>query len=200
MTQLLERLRSAWDALNDREKRLVGVLGVLASCFVLGFPLFWTAHQNAEIEDENAQLRSALSLIDQHRPELLALAQARRNSSERYTHRTPPLGSFLESKAGEHDLKVGEVVDQPEKSFGTYHRRSVRASLNDVGLTGVIDLLADIEQSEHPVAVDQVQIEHYTPGDSYRVKVGVLTFDKEQAKTKTAAKPASGKGETDSGG
>jgi hypothetical protein len=197
MNQLLERLRNAWDALNDREKRLVGTLAVIAAGFILGFPLFWTAHQNGEIEDENTQLRSALLAIDQHRAQLQALAEARRNSAQRYLHHTPPLGSFLESKAGEHGLKIGEVTDQPEKSSGNYNRRSVRASINDVGLTGIVDLLGDIETSEYPVAVDHISIEHYTPGDSFRAKVGVLTFDQKAIKTpdKAGAKteePSSG--------
>jgi type II secretory pathway component PulM len=200
MNQILERLRNAWEELNDREKRLVGTLGVIAACFILGFPLFWTAHQNSEIEEENAQLRSALTLIDSKRAQLQALAEARRNSAQRYLHHTPPLGSFLESKAGDHSLKIGEVTDQPEKSSGNYNRRSVRASINDVGLTGIVDLLGDIETSEYPVAVDHLQIEHYTPGDTFRAKVGVLTFDQTEHKSSTN-KPAAGKSdEPESGG
>jgi hypothetical protein len=199
MNQLLERLRTAWEELNDREKRLVGSLGVIAACFILGFPLFWTAHQNGEIEEENTQLRSALTLIDSRRSQLQALAEARRNSAQRYLHHTPPLGSFLESKAGDHDLKIGEVTDQPEKSSGNYHRRSVRASLNDVGLTGIVDLLGDIESSEYPVAVDHIQIEHYTPGDTFRAKVGVLTFD-QQAPQKSSEKPAADKADEPASG
>ena len=58
----------------------------------------------------------------------------------------------------------------------------MRASINDVGLTGIVDLLSGIETSPYPVAVDHIQIEHYQPGDSYRVKVGVLTFDKKELK------------------
>ena len=66
----------------------------------------------------------------------------------------------------------------------------MRASINDVGLTGIVDLLGDIETSEYPVAVDHVQIEHYTPGDTFRAKVGVLTFDQTgaaRARTSRAA-------------
>jgi hypothetical protein len=198
MNQLLERMRNAWDALNDREKRLVGALIVVFAGFILGFPLFWTAHQNTEIEDENARLRGALKLIDQRRAQLQALAEARRNSTQRYLHHTPPLGSFLESKAGEHGLKIGEVTDQPEKTTGNYQRRGVRASLSDIGLQGIVDLLGDIETSEYPVAVDHVTIEHYTPGDTFRVKVGVLTFD--QKEIKSTKKTATDKDEQPSSG
>jgi hypothetical protein len=199
MGQLLERMRTAWEALNDREKGLVAMLAVVAAVFVLGFPLFWTAHQNAEITEENSQIRSVLTLIDKRRAQLLALAEARNASATRYQNRTPPLGSFLEEEAKKHDLHIAEVTDQPEKTAGNYHRRSVRASINDVGLTGVVDLLSGIETSQYPVAIDQIQVEHYQAGDSFRFKVGVLTFDPKEVKpsaasdsTKDQAKPGTG--------
>jgi type II secretory pathway component PulM len=180
MTGLLDRMRGAWDDLNDRERRLVGTMGVAAAVFLLGFPLFWVMRGNTEIEDENVQLRAALRLLGEKRAQLMSLAEARRSSETRYTRRTPPLGSFLEEEAKKHGLTIREMTDQPEKTAGTYHRRSVRASINDVGLTGIVDLLSGIAQSPYPVAVDHIQIEHYQPGDMYRVKVGVLTFDKQQ--------------------
>ena len=197
MNQLLERLRGTWEAFNDREKGLVAILGVVLAVFVLGFPLFWTAHQNAEIGDDNEKIRAVLALIDTRRAQLLAVAEARKNSAARYRNRTPPLGSFLEEQAKRQSLKIGEVTDQPEKSAGNYHRRSVRASINDVGLTGVVELLSSLVTSPYPVAIDHLQIEHYQPGDVYRVKIGVLTFDQKEAKaqadtTKTTDSSATG--------
>ena len=182
MNQLLEQLRGTWEAFNDREKSLVAVLGLVLAAFVLGFPLFWTAHQNSTINEENTQIRATLALIDSRRAQLQAIAEARKNSAARYKNRTPPLGSFLEEQSKKLNLTIGEVTDQPEKSAGNYHRRSVRASINDVGLTGVIDLLSSVVSSPYPVAVDTVQIEHFQAGDVYRFKLGVLTFDKVEAK------------------
>jgi hypothetical protein len=71
-----------------------------------------------------------------------------------------------------------EVTDQPEKTVGRFLRRSVTVSLPQVGLTAVINLLSSIVESGHPVAIDQIQIDHYQPGDQYGVKLGILTFDK----------------------
>jgi hypothetical protein len=137
--------------------------------------------------------RSVLGLIGQRRGQLKALGDARRTAETRYTHRTPPLGSFVEEEAKKHGLTIREVTDQPEKTAGSYHRRSVRASINDVGLTGIVDLLTGIVQSPYPVAIDHIQIEHYHPGDSYRVGIGVLTFDK-QTKPAGAEAKLSGTG------
>lgn len=182
MNRLLDRLRAIWDDLNDRERRLFGTLGVVLVAFVLGFPLFWTARENAEIESENEHLRSVLELIAERHTELELLAQSRRSAAQRYLQRTPPLGSFLEEQAGQHNLKIQEVTDQPEKSVGNYHRRSVSASIAEANLTGIINLMAGIAQSPYPVAVESIQIEHYQPGDSYRLKFGIVTYDRKQVK------------------
>ena len=182
MNPTLDRLRAIWDELNDREQLMVAALAAVAAFCILAFPLLWTARQNAEIEDQNAQLRAALALIGQHRAELQQAAEGRKQAALRYTHHTPPLGTFLEGEAKKHSLTIREVTDQPEKATGNYHRRSVRASINDVGLTGIMDLLSGIVSSENPVAVDQIQIEHYQAGDTYKFKLGVLTFDKKDVK------------------
>jgi type II secretory pathway component PulM len=185
MSELLERLRGMWDDLNEREKRLVAVLGIAFATAILALPLVWTARQNGEIEEENTQLRSTLELIGQRRGLLLQIAETRKAAVARYRHHTPPLGSFLENEAKNHGLTIREVTDQPEKATGNYFRRSVRASVNEVGLTGIMDLLSSLNTNENPVAVDQIQIEHYQAGDSYRFKIGVLTFDRKEGKDKS---------------
>jgi hypothetical protein len=180
MTRWFDRMRGAWDDLNDRERRLVGTLGVALAVFLLGFPLFWAMRTNTELEENNRRLHAVLTLIAERRTQLRSMAELRRTAEARYARRTPPLGSFLEEEAKKHGLTIREVTDQPEKTAGLYHRRSVRASINDVGLTGIVDLLSGIVLSPYPVAIDHIQIEHYQPGDVYRVKIGVLTFDKQQ--------------------
>jgi hypothetical protein len=184
----LERLRETWEGLNDRERMLVGGLGLLFCMFLLGFPLLWTARQNADIEDRNAQLRSVLELIQQKRPQLQQLAQARTEAEQRYKNPTPPLGSFIESEAKRHGLNIKEITDQPEKTSGRYTRRSATASIAEVDLTGIMNLLSGIASTSYPVAIDHVQIEHYQSGDKYRLKLGVRTFDRKAASAEKAAK------------
>jgi hypothetical protein len=187
MNALLDRVRGFWDGLNDRERRLVGAMLAMLVALVLGFPLFWTAHQNGGIEEENLALREALELISEHRDELRLLAETRRTSAARYRNRTPSLGSFLEGEAKKHDLTIREVTDQPEKAFGNYHRRSVSASTNEAGLTPIVNMLSGIVSSPYPVAIEHIQLEHYQPGDTYRFKLGVLTFDQKAASKASSA-------------
>jgi hypothetical protein len=42
----------------------------------------------------------------------------------------------------------------------------------------VISLLSSIVESGHPVAIEQIQIDHFQPGDQYNVRLGILTYDR----------------------
>jgi hypothetical protein len=190
----LDRLRTSWDALNERERRLFTGLGGLFLAFMLGFPLFLTMRQNAEIEEHNEQLRAVLQQLAQERPKLQQLAEARRTSSARYANKTPPLGSYLEGEASKHGITIREVTDQPEKSTGNYRRRSATASIAEIDLTKMMNLLSGIVASRYPVAIQHVQIEHYTPGDKYHFSLGVVTFDRKAESVAEAGKSGSTEG------
>jgi type II secretory pathway component PulM len=181
MNSLLERLRTSWENLNDRERRMLAVLGGVLGAILLLLPPVLLVLDNADLEAQNAELRNAVEQLDMQRTRLARLAQERRAAEQRYLNKTPPLGSFLESEARKQGLTLQEVTDQPEKTVGRYLRRSVTVALPSVALTPLIQLLSSIVESGHPVAVDQIQMDHYQPGDQFNVKLGILTFDKQSA-------------------
>lgn len=175
---LFERFRAFWENLNDRERRLLSVLGAVFAALLLLLPPILLILDNAELEAQNAELRSVVEQLEIQHVRLARIAQERKTAEQRYLNKTPPLGSFLESEAKKQGLTLQEVTDQPEKTVGRYLRRSVTVALPQVALTPLINLLSSIVESGHPVAVDQLQIDHYSPGDQFNVKLGVLTFDK----------------------
>lgn len=178
MNNLIDRLRASWYNLNDRERRMLSLLGGVLLVLLLLLPPLMLSLSNSELQSENEELRSVLDQLSKQRNHLMQLAQERKNAEARYQNKTPPLGSFLEAKAKEQGLTLQEVTDQPEKTVGRYQRRSVTVSLPQTGLTPVIQLMSSIVQSGHPVAIQQIQLDHYQPGDQYNVKLGILTYDK----------------------
>jgi hypothetical protein len=196
MQAFLDRLRENWVNLSEREQRLALAMGGMFGAMLLGLPLYLMASGNWDLEDQNATLRATLDHLEEQRVPLMQAAEERRAAAERYGHKTPPLGSFLEQEAKKQGLTLREVTDQPEKAQGRYLKRNVRAAMPGVGLTPVINLLSSIMSSPHPVAIDQIQMEHFQPGDLYNVKIGVLTYDKQAGdasgdKPKTASKSGS---------
>lgn len=197
MDALLDRFRTFWDGLHDRERRMLASLGIVLGVIVLLLPLVIISTQNQALSDESEELRTVLATIEEHRAALALQEDARKTAETRYRNITPPLGSFIEAEASKYQLSLFEVTEQPEKTEGNYHRRAIRAGINEVDLTGVVNLLNGIVTSAHPVAIDHIQIEHPQSGDKYRLKLGVLTFDRKAMKAaESKSTPAAGK-ETD---
>lgn len=178
MNNLIERLRASWYNLNDRERRMLSLLGGVVLVLMLLLPPLMLSLSNSDLQSENDELRTVLAELSRQRGKLMRLAQERKNAEARYSNKTPPLGSFLEAEAKKQGLTLQEVTDQPEKTVGHYQRRSVTVSLPQTGLTPVIQLMSSIVQSGHPVAIQEIQLDHYQPGDSYNVRLGILTYDK----------------------
>lgn len=183
--QFFDRFRTFWDGLNDRERRMLGTLALVLGVILLLLPLALITAQNQELSDESDEIREALASIEEHRAALALQEDARKTAETRYRNVTPPLGSFIETEAGKYQLSLFEVTEQPEKAEGNFHRRAIRAGINEVDLTGIMNLLNGIVTSAHPVAIDHIQIEHPQSGDKYRLKLGVLTFDRKKAMTKS---------------
>jgi hypothetical protein len=175
---LLDRLRIAWENLNDRERRMLLLLGGVVLGLLLLTPPLMLSLSNSELEAQNGELRSVLEQLSIQHARLAQLTEDRKNAEQRYRNRTPPLGSFMELEAKKQGLTLQEVTDQPEKTVGRYLRRSVTVSLPQIGLTPVISLLSSIVESGHPVAIEEIQLDHFQPGDQYSVKLGILTYDK----------------------
>lgn len=179
MNDFLERVRQSFQNLNERERKLVLALGMVLATFLLGLPLLLMYNGNTELQEDNDELRALIERIDERAIEYAQLAQQRSADARRYQEQTPSLGSFVEAEARKQGLAVKEVNDQPEKSSGGYLRRSVNVSLPNVELTPTLNLMSSIVTSRYPVAIEQVQLEHYQAGDHFNVKLGVLTFDKQ---------------------
>ncbi|MCG8557757.1 MAG: type II secretion system protein GspM [Proteobacteria bacterium] len=178
MTTGLDRLRSAWAGLTDREKRLVGLLAVVVAALLALLPLVVMALNNSALRQQNDELEALLDTLARRRPKLTQLLHERQAAELRYRQKAPQLGSFLEGKAHDKELSIREVVDQPEKDEGGFRRRNVRISMPGVALTPVMEMLASIKNSRYPVAIENLQVEHYQDGDRYNVKLGVVTFDR----------------------
>jgi len=176
----LDPVRDAYESLNERERRYVQVLAVVAGAIVIVLPIYLLTTSIAEIEAENDEIQTVLRDIARSRDALAQRKAAREAAAARYDRRAPPLGSFVEQKAKNVDLLIGEVTDQPELALDGFTRREVRVSLpSNAALRPVLQLLADIENSEYPVAVERLRIEHFQQGeDRFNVQFAVAAYDR----------------------
>jgi general secretion pathway protein M len=183
----IEALRDYWEKLSDRERRMLSITGGVFVALLV-FAVVWTTSSAvSEVEDERDAIRAVLADIDRA-ADLLAKREAERRALEaRYQIKAPALAAFVESKAKEQGLELRNSFEEPEKTLNGYRKQGVRVGFSGVSLRPVMHLLAAIEQEASPLAVERLVIEHYTPGDSYKIDLGVSAFDAPKKKPAAAA-------------
>ncbi|MBN4049484.1 hypothetical protein JYT86_00330 [bacterium AH-315-N03] len=197
---MLDGLSSYWENLTDRERTLLSVLGAVAGVLVVALPVFLFTAAISDLDAENQEITTALRRIS-HARGRLAAQQAEQQAAElRYARRAPTLGSFLEAKAGEQEgIAISDVHHEPEREQGRFRIRHSRARYQNTGLVAGMQMLAAIENSRYPVAIERIHIDHNQVGDRYNFQIGVLAYDREGGGPDAGVPSASGEDE-DRGG
>lgn len=178
--RFLEPARNAWQNLTDRERRLALILGGVFGVLVLVVPLVYAIQSSSAIADENEQIESVLADIDRSRELLKERSQARQAAQSRYARRAPDLSAFLEEQGQLVGLTVARTQPQPDAEIDGFLRRSVRVDLPSVPLRPSIELMIAVENSEYPVAIEEIHISHPQLGeDRFNVRLSVVAFDRQ---------------------
>lgn len=178
MNERIEALRAQWDALTEREKRLVRILGAVAVALIVMLPVYLLSAAIGDLEQENEELAGVLSEIVRAEDRLAQREAERAAAEARYDQRAPELGTFLEGRAGEREMRIASVTNQPEVQEGRFRKRHVRASFPQTSLRQVIRLMTDLENARYPIALERVHIDHHQAGDQYNLELGVITYDR----------------------
>lgn len=188
---LFDGLSSYWENLTDRERMLLGVLGAVAGVLLVLLPVFLLSTSISDLERENETITAALHRISSARGRLAAQQAERQAAELRYARHAPTLGSFLEAKAGEQDgITISDVQHEPEREQGRFRIRHSRARFQNTGLVAGMRMLAAIENSRYPVAIERIHIDHNQTGDRYNFQIGVLAFDREGSGDADAGVPS----------
>lgn len=184
------RLEEAWNGLNDREKRLVGIMGVVFGALAIVLPMYLLSTSISALEDENEEIATVMRDIERAAPQLAEREAARRAAEARYDIQAPALSSLLEAQSRDQQMTINAVTNQPEVQEGRFRRRHVRASFPGTGLRAAVKLMNALEASQYPIALERVHIDHFAPGeDRYNVELGVITYDRQGAAEGAAAAP-----------
>ncbi len=185
MFDWIDNVRQSWDNLSERERRLLSAMAAVFVTLVVFGSVYTATSALSEVEEERDAIRVVLADIDRS-ADLLAKRDAERKAVEqRFSTKAPALAAYLEGRAKDEGIEVRNSNEEQAKTSGAYRRQAVRASFANVGLRPVVHLLTSIAQEPSPLAVERLVIEHYGAGDSYKVDLGLASYEK-QAKSKEA--------------
>lgn len=185
-------LRDRINQLEDRERRLLGVLVVVFGIFtILVIPLALTAYLGS-ISSENESMREAMATLQQSRSVLEKRAEEQVKMDARYERQAPPLAGFLAGIAQRHKIEIPETQDQADVPHGKrFSERSTKITLRDVGMLKLAEFMQGVATSGYPVSISRINIrKKASPPDSYNVQLTVSAFDRKAAEEKPEGAPA----------
>lgn len=180
LRSMLDGLRTYWENLTERERRLLSGLGAVLAALVVVVPVFLLSRSINQLEAENEELSSALRLLSRSRGEIAAMRAEQTARDARYALGAPG-EEWLPAQAEERGLSIARVQHQPPRAVDDFTVHTTRASFSNVGLRAPMLLLEDLKNSPYPVAIERVHVDHRGSGDTYNIELGVLTFSRQGA-------------------
>jgi hypothetical protein len=192
----LEKLRTSFGNLNERERKLVVVLGIIVVVLVIGLPFYFLTSSISDIETENHEIANVLRDISRNRAKLAASQQEREMRMQRYRRPPPALRNLVAERGEAVGLPIRETVPQPDIVVGNFTRRHLRVVLPGVGLRPVVELMANLDNiREYPIAIKRLQVEHFRGGDRYNVQLDVVAYEQTRREGEAAGGEPTADGE-----
>jgi general secretion pathway protein M len=182
------KLRDRLETLDERERRLLGILVVVFAGLVVALVFLGTPALLASQRSDNQALREAIEAIQQDRAAVQKADAERRAVLERYASPAPPLAGFLASLAQQSAVEIPESQDLDTVPHGTrYEERSTKIALRRVGMLALVKFMERIEQAAHPVRISRLNIrKRGSELDSYDVEMIVSAYDRKAPEPKPA--------------
>jgi general secretion pathway protein M len=189
------RMREWFDKLAPRERRLMGLLVVALSMFMLFLIPLGVSLALGSRRDANRSLRDSIHAVKNAREDVQKRQAKRDAIVARYSNRAPALAGVMEKAARDNKLDLLETADRPDVPHGKrYNERTTVGRLRKTTMLQLAKMLEQIEQLHMPISISRLNIrrrggEH----DSYDVELGVSAFDRsEPVKDATPAPASSG--------
>ena len=185
-------LRERINQLEDRERRLLGVLVLVFGAFlILVIPVGLAAYLGS-VASENEAMREAIQSIQDSRDLLEKRALERQQQDLRYSKHAPPLAGFLASIAQRNEIEIPETQDQTDVPHGKrFTERSTKITLRDVGMLKLAKLMEGVAASGYPLSITKMNIrKRGTQADSFNVEMVVSAFDRKVAEPEASAAEA----------
>lgn len=194
----LQRLRDRWERLSQRERAMVGVLGI-SFCVTLSLIVGFVVSEGlAELDERNTAMRQALRDLDTHRDAYLR-AKAKASQIEARVGRTPvQLQGFLEQAAKEAGVEIPESNERPSQPVaGRWVERAVDLRLRKVSLESLAMFMNKVETGSGLVVVTALNVRaRDDKHKEFDVEMSISTYERAAEKKEKAGGRRGDEGDT----
>jgi type II secretory pathway component PulM len=181
----LQALRDKWERLSQRERTMVGAMGVTFVLMVTLIVGFLITDGLASMEERNGDMRQALRDLDTQRDAYLRNKAKTSQLETRLGSQPVQLQGYLEAAAKESGVEIQEQTARPAAAAGKkFIERTVDLHLRAVTLEQLTHFMKAIETGRSLVVVTQLEV--HTRDDKHEqldVEMSASTYEHDTGKT-----------------
>jgi type II secretory pathway component PulM len=187
-------LAAEWERLAPRQRRLLVVFLATSLGLVTVLGAYWVFSGISDLEDENADVREALSAIAKHRDEYLDGKSRSAAQEARIGVDPPQLTADIETAAREETVQIAESSERPTSPAGRrYVEHDVDIKIREVDLQSLTKFLRRLETAPRLVFFTRLEIKKRFSDDKLDVEATATAFEPVH-EDKTKKKPGAGDG------
>jgi hypothetical protein len=197
----VEYLRSEWERMGPRTRRLAIVLATAIVAVVVLVGSVLTFSSISDMEEENGLIREALGEISKHHDEYLDAKTRNAVAEARIGNEPPQLTADLEAAAKGENLQIAESNERPAAPAGTsrrYLQHDLDIKLREVDLQSLTKYRRRVETGPRFVFDTRLLLKHrYSETDKLDAELTATAFEKvkDDKKKKAEASKTPGKKE-----
>ena len=176
----MQELRDKWERLSQRERTMVGAMGVTFVIMVTLIVGFLITDGLSTMEEHNADMRQALRDLDTQRDKYIQMRAKTAQMETRLGSQPVQLQGYVESAAKEAGVEISDSSDRPAAAAGKkFVERTVDLHLKPVTLDQLTRFMKAIETGRSLVVVKELSVR--TRDDKHEqldVDMAVSTWDR----------------------
>jgi type II secretory pathway component PulM len=167
----LQALRDKWERLSQRERTMVGALGITFVVLVTIIVGFLITDGLSTLDERNGDMRQALRDLDTQRDSYLKLRAKSQQVEVRLGQTPVALGGYLETAAKEAGIDTPDITERAPTAAGkSFTEHSVDLHLRAVTLEQLVKFMRAIETGRNLVVVKEL---HITTRDDKHMQLDV---------------------------
>lgn len=176
-----------WERWSPRQRLHFQVLVAAIVVAVIGFSAFVLFSNVSDLEEENAEIREALTAIAKHRDEYIEAKSRSAMQEARIGTDPPQITADLEAAAREETVPIAESSERPNTPAGRrYVEHDVDLKIREVDLQTLSKFLRRVETGPRLIFFTRLTIKRrYSEADKLDVEATATAFERvKEDKTK----------------
>ncbi len=180
----MQALRDKWERLSQRERTMVGAMGITFILMVTLIVGFLITDGLSSMEERNADMRQALRDLDTQRDKYLLMKSKMAQMETRLGTQPVQLQGYVENAAKEAGVEISDETDRQAVAAGKkFIERTVDLHLKPATLDQLTKFMKAIETGRSLVVVKELSVR--TRDDKHEqldIDMAVSTYDRDTGK------------------